>query len=210
MQLALRTYVALSATLAAPLAADQADQVITVMVYNYARIPQAVLAQTEREAARIYRRGGIAVEFQDCPLTAQDAALFPACQGTAGPARLAVRILPREIAERLRQVQESYGFALYPEDGGFAFIANVFAHDAGLLAERHGLQHGVVLGHLLAHEMGHLLLGSGSHASSGIMHAVWRGPELQTMATGQMLFSTGELEEMRRNIAARGTVAQGR
>ena len=197
MPLALRKYLALSAMLAAPLAAGKSEKDITVLVYNYAPVSQEVLAQAETEAGRIYGHGGVAVGWVDCLLTAT------ACKGPSRPSLPVVRILPRASAERLRQVQDSYGFALYPEGGGFALIANVFAHNANLLAERRGLPPGVVLGHLLAHEIGHLLLGPGSHGWSGIMKAAWHGQDLETMAKGQMLFSTGELEEMRRNIAAR-------
>ncbi len=199
----LKNYLALGLVLAAPLIAAESTQRITVMVYNYALVSSEVLAQTETEAARIYHRGSIEIQWLDCPLSANDSARFPACQGTAGATRLALRILPQSMAESLRQVQDSYGFALYPEDGSFAILANIFARDAEQLAQRRGMRHGVILGHLLAHEMGHLLLGAGSHSRHGIMCFPWRARELETIAQGLMMFTPEDLQKIRSNISAR-------
>lgn len=198
-----RSYVALSVIWASSLSARALSPSITVLVYNYAAIPSEVLAQTETEAARIYHGGSIEIQWLDCPLSLKEAAQFPACQVPTGPTKLAVRLLSQSMAERLRQVQDSLGFALYPENGGFATIANVFAHDAEQLADSRGMRRGVVLGHVLAHEVGHLLLGAGSHSISGIMHVPWRQKELKLVAQGLMTFAPAELEKMQTNISVR-------
>jgi hypothetical protein len=162
-----------------------------------------VLAQTETEAARIYQLAGIEIQWLDCPLSPGEANRFPACQVLPGPTRLALRILSQVMAERLRQAQDSFGFALYPDDGSFATVANVFAHDAEQLANRRGMRLGVILGDLATHELGHLLLGSGSHSSSGIMHVPWHLKELELITLGLMVFMPQEAERMRTNIRAR-------
>jgi hypothetical protein len=69
------------------------------------------------------------------------------------------------MPDRLRQAEDSFGFAMIPEDGSFATVANVFSYDANQLVDRRGMRLGVILGHLAAHELGHLLLGAGSHSS---------------------------------------------
>jgi len=181
----------------------------TVFVYNYAALPAEVLKQTEAEAARIYRHEGIEVEWLDCPLSPGEASQFTACQIPSGPTRLAVRILSQSMAERLRQAQESFGFALYPDDGSFATVANVFAHDAEQLADRRGIRQGVILGHLVAHEVGHLLLGAGSHSAVGIMHATWHLKELEIIRQGAMTFTPKEAERMRTNIRVRMAAEEG-
>ncbi len=162
-----------------------------------------MLAQTETEAARIYQVAGIEIQWLDCPLSPAEASRFPACQVLPGPTRLALRILSQFMAERLRQAQDSFGFALYPDDGSFATVANVFGHDAEQLANRRGTRLGVILGHLVAHELGHLLLGAGSHSSSGIMHVPWHLKELEIISRGLMMFTPQEADRMRINIHAR-------
>jgi hypothetical protein len=157
MNLELRIYATLTVILASSLSAQGASPRITISAYNYAGIASEVLAQAEAETAKIYRPGRIDIRWLACPLSSKEAALFPACIAPTGPTQLKVRILSQSMAERLRQVNDSYGFALHPEDGSFATIANVFAYDAGQLASRRGMRDGVILGHVLAHEVGHLL-----------------------------------------------------
>jgi hypothetical protein len=195
--------VALSAVLATSLGASEPGSKVTVFVYNYAAVPPEVLALTEAEASRIYQQVGIEIQWLDCPLSPGAAGQFPACQVPPGPTRLALRMLSQSMAERLRQAQDSFGFALYPDDGSFAIVANVFAHDAEQLANRRGMRQGVILGHLVAHELGHLLLGAGSHSPSGIMHVPWHIKELAIIAQGLMMFTPQQAERMQTNIRAR-------
>jgi len=107
------------------------------------------------------------------------------------------------MAERLRQSEDGFGFAMMPEDGAFATMANVFWYDAEQFAGHHGFHQGVLLGHLAAHELGHLLLGAGSHSSRGIMHVPWRVKELEIIAQGLMTFTPSEAKRMLMNIRAR-------
>jgi hypothetical protein len=192
---------ALGAVLAAALGAAEPSPRITGFVYNYAAIPFGVLAQTKAEAARILHYAGVDIQWLDCPLSLRDADRFPACQ--PGPTRLALRFLPQTMADRLRRVEGRFGFALLPEGGSFGTVANVFAHDVEQLANRRGIRQGVILGHVVAHEVGHLLLGAGSHSTSGIMHDPWRLKELAIIAQGSMLFTPAEAKGLRTNIRAR-------
>jgi len=202
MRWEIRSYLAVS-VLASSLGAAEPDTKITVFVYNYAVVSSDVLALTEAEASRIFQQAGIEIEWLDCPLASKDAGQFPACQVPPGPTRLGLRILSQAMSERLRQAGDSFGFAMIPEDGTFARVANVFSYDAEKLANRRGMRHGVILGHLAAHELGHLLLGARSHALHGIMHVPWRLKELETIAQGLMVFTLEEAEAMRSNIRAR-------
>ena len=195
--------IALTAVLVSSLGAAEPGSKITVFVYNYAAITSEVIAETEAAASRIYQQAGIQIDWLDCPLSPKDAGRFPACQIPPGPTRLALRILSRSMAERLRQAGDSFGFAMIPEDGSFAIVANVFSYDAGQLAARHGMRHGIILGHLAAHEIGHLLLGAGSHSSTGIMHVPWRLDALDIIGQGLMVFRAQEAESMRTNVRAR-------
>ena len=137
-----KSCLALGAVLVSPLGAAEPGSRITVFVYNYAAVSPQVLAETEAEAARIYQAAGIRIEWLDCPLLPRDADRFPACQVSPGPTKLALRILSQYMAERLRQAEDTFGFALYPEDGSFAAVANVFAHDAEQLANRRSMRLG--------------------------------------------------------------------
>jgi hypothetical protein len=199
----IKSCLVLSVGLASSLGAGKPSSKITVLVYNYAAVRLEILAQAETEVGRIYQPGNIEIHWLDCPLSPKEAARFPACQVPTGPTKLAVRMLSQSMAERLRQVQDSYGFALSPEDGSFATTANVFAHDTEQLGRNRGTRYGVILGDVVAHEIGHLLLGSSSHSTGGIMHAPWGQKELEMAAQGLMMFTPAELKKMRTNVSVR-------
>ena len=197
----------LSAVFGVALDAESGSK-ITVFIYNYAVVSAEVLATTEAEVSRICAHAGIEIQWLECPLSPHDASQFPACQISGGPTRLAVRILSQSMAERLRQAEDSFAFALYPDDGSLAIVANVFAHDAEQLSNQRGISYSVILGHLVAHEMGHLLLGARSHSVTGIMHVPWRVKELEVIAQGRMLFTPAEAARMRTNIRVRIAAAE--
>ncbi len=64
-------------------------------------------------------------------------------------------------------------------------------------AERHGVEHGLVLSYAMAHEIGHVLMQSGGHSSRGIMSAVWKKEEYARMAQGGLGFSNEDALRIR-------------
>jgi hypothetical protein len=186
-----------------PAQTPKPESKIQVFVYNYAGVSPETLARAEREAARIYSRTGIQTEWLDCPLTPDQAAQYPACQLPPSPARLALRLLSRPMAERIGLSQATFGSALLPEDGGFGMTAQVCAHCCEELAKGDQTLNAAVLGHVMAHELGHLLLGIGSHGATGLMHVPWHHKELENVAQGSLLFTSSEGEKMRRQVSAR-------
>lgn len=191
----------LAATLAAQMPEPKSK--IQVLVYNYAGVPAETLARAEREATRIYSRTGIETEWLDCPLTPDEAAQRPACQLPVTPTRLAVRILSRDMGRRAGLSSSSFGSALFPEQGGFGMIAQVCAECSEELAKGREAMHAAILGHVLAHELGHLLLGVGSHGATGLMHVPWHKKELERVVQGSLLFTSWEGDKMRRQVLAR-------
>jgi len=58
-----------------------------------------------------------------------------------------------------------------------------------------------ILGHIAAHETGHLLLGTNSHAPRGIMRAMWLREELASASKGALFFSGSESRQMKEKLA---------
>jgi hypothetical protein len=79
----------------------------------------------------------------------------------------------------------------------------VFWHEIDLMAVDSKIRPAALLGHVAAHEIGHLLLGSRSHAVSGIMKANWRLKELVLVAQGRMLFDSSDAIRLSRSIIER-------
>jgi hypothetical protein len=55
----------------------------------------------------------------------------------------------------------------------------------------------IILGHAMAHELGHLLLGMNSHSRDGLMRAQWNRGDLAEAVRGNLLFSAQESTRMR-------------
>jgi hypothetical protein len=60
-----------------------------------------------------------------------------------------------------------------------------------------------VLAHVMAHEVGHLLLGPGGHGEKGIMRATWSRVELKGTQNGSLRFTVAEVATMQAGIPLR-------
>ena len=75
-------------------------------------------------------------------------------------------------------------------------MATVFFHRIEIIAGDLGVSQGPLLGHALAHEVGHLLLGRGYHARSGLMRCPWRRRDLKNAAWGRLWLSGEEAKQI--------------
>jgi hypothetical protein len=85
------------------------------------------------------------------------------------------------------------------------WLATVFSDRIDGAATRVGVDPGTLIGRVIAHEVGHLLLGTGYHGQSGVMRADWPERAAQTSAGGVALFDCRSREDAPR---ARGNRAR--
>ncbi|MCC6857597.1 MAG: hypothetical protein IT158_03495 [Bryobacterales bacterium] len=168
---------------------------VRVLVYNYAGLPDREAGRAQREAGRIYREIGVQIEWTDCPVSGEGARP-EACHSRRGPSNFELRLLSRSMVKGLPFASTAMGYALQPHDGPGS-LANVFAHRAADLASNRDLDQGLILGHLIAHELAHLLLGPGGHSSRGLMRDGWGKRELAWAAQGSLTFLPAEAERIR-------------
>ena len=87
---------------------------------------------------------------------------------------------------------------------GTGCYSDVFFDQATELRSNWSVDLASLLGNVAAHELGHLLLGSNSHARDGIMKARWQREELLKVRRDNLLFTTEQAQRMRgRLVAAR-------
>jgi hypothetical protein len=58
-----------------------------------------------------------------------------------------------------------------------------------------------LMGMVMAHEIGHLLMPTGSHSRDGLMRKAWNRTELRRFEIGNFSFSTSQATEIRRTLA---------
>jgi hypothetical protein len=172
---------------------------VAISVYDYAHVSARLLAAAEEDAQRVFRQAGVETVWATC---------FPKSEKTESDGcyvvdanHLMLKILPRAIAAHVRDRGDVLGTAIVDERG-VGFYAYVFYDHVQRLAEERKLGH-ALLGDLLAHEIGHLLLGSNSHSVSGIMSAHWYGEELRRISEAAMFFAPSQSRMMRDRVASR-------
>jgi hypothetical protein len=176
-------------------------QIITIRIHDYARVHPAILRQAKQAASGILGEIGVTTVWMECgsePETHEGA-----CDRPVTPLDFVVTVVPRSMSQRLRLRSGTFGVAAEPIGDGFGFFASVFYDDAKEFARRHQLEVGQVLATVIAHELGHLLLGTNSHSTRGLMSALWSGRELRAANQRGLTFSPGEIRRIRVNLTSR-------
>ena len=163
---------------------------LTVGVYNDAGVSPDILKRAEQRAADIFARASFEVVWLHCLHAGPADAL--ACQQTDLPQHVALRIIRNPVRPGKDSV---FGVAFLSVDGTGKY-SDVFWNRVRDLQATSNLDLASILGSVMAHEMGHLLLGSNAHAVSGIMRAQWEAEELQRIAMGTLLFTAQQAERM--------------
>lgn len=187
-------------TVAAKSVREKNRFVITVGIYNYAEITLRELREAERQAATFFAKARIRIawlEYSQQDLTVPSPSRDPA-------ADLYVRILH---ASKTKPARRTSGFDVMGEsiipsvtEGPLpGHIANIFYDRLKGLSRAWGQFSGNVLGEAIAHELGHLLLGS-QHSRRGIMKARWNFRDQLLINRCQMGFSREQATALQRAV----------
>ena len=193
--------------LARPVAAGPIPALTIVLeVPGHARIPPHIVTRAKAEMARIYRDACVNIMWSDpAPGTSRPYALRSPAATDPG---FALVVLPRQMTDQLGVATEALGGAAgTPEARGR--MAYVF-YDRVVRVARERLHTGrrtgsydfddvVVLGHAMAHEIGHLLLPYG-HSATGLMRAKWADADLRRALHGQLNFTATQAESIRARL----------
>ena len=176
---------------------------IAIWVYNYPPVPNRTLAEAEKEVERIFATAGISAEWIQCPVSAAEVQANPACQERMSATELGLTILPQFKASKNYNTDTQFGSAQVFTNGQFGHYAYVYYDQVENPAYRGMASVGQILAEVAAHELGHLLLRSVAHGTSGLMRARLDWDDLRQVAMGQLLFSPKEAERIRAEVRAR-------
>jgi hypothetical protein len=174
---------------------------VVVRMLNRAGAESRDIQAAAGKSQRILEQAGVKTVWLDC--TPDELGFMPegACQPAPGPMHLTLRIVKRPH-KTAPVTKASFGLATYPESG-FAAHANVFSERAAAIARAFAAEESLMLGIAMAHEVGHLLLGEGSHSRNGIMTARWGDREVTLAQRGAMEFSPKQAKKMQASVQAR-------
>ena len=173
---------------------------LSISVFNEARVADSVLHRGEARAGQILAQAGIHVTWLTCGSQpalegeAENRGANP-CLAMAFPEHLSVRVMTRPLAA----TEDTFGQSFLDEAGQGCY-ADVYHGNFGLLGSEASLSDAEILGHVIAHEVGHLLLGPNSHSALGVMRARWDKEELQQASRGGLLFMPAQAAMMRERL----------
>lgn len=75
-------------------------------------------------------------------------------------------------------------------------------------AARHDADADALLGLVIAHELGHLLLGPG-YVDDGVMRAAWKKDELEALRQRRLRFTKSQRERIQQELRARAELVAG-
>jgi hypothetical protein len=172
--------------------------VIRVGIYNYANIAPRELQQAERHATALFAMAGVRIVWLQ-----YSHKLLSARIQTNDPAPdFSVRILHTSVTSQTKLASgvDIMGESIIPRGaevpvaGG---IANIFNARVREVASASGPFSSAVLGEAIAHELGHLMLGT-AHSRQGVMKILWTSQDQDLISYCELRFLPGEAEGVRR------------
>jgi len=164
---------------------------LVVRLYDSVGVPPRVFEHARQSAGVTLAAIGIEPIWRPCHVKG--------CVSKPKPHEIEIRVVKATaLSER-----GSLGFATVDVVERAGTLATVYIDRVDALAVEAGIDRGEVLGHAIAHEVGHLILGSVDHSPHGLMRATWKVDELRRNLPLDWMFSGAQGAEMRRRLVAR-------
>ena len=183
---------------------------ITIRLYDQVPVEGATLDRAREVTSRIFVAAGIEIDWVDCHGVRQDG--NETCARPLGVNEISVRIVRRPPPMLRSENRFLNGLTVrFNPEGGSGLISIFYDRVeevaqpmlADNLAATIRLCRALVLGYLIAHETGHLLLPNTKHAGHGIMRARLERDDWKLAARGLLIFMRQQSESMRNGVLAR-------
>jgi hypothetical protein len=172
-----------------------AGQQMNVAVCNLDGVREPIIAKAKAETELVFRSAGVTIVWGDCDT-------FPTLDALKREPWFFVRLRtgkpPRTVGPASLDVM---GKAFVEEHGG-GTMADAYFQAIQDTSEQHRGESGVLLGFVMAHELGHLLLGPG-HTPDGVMQAAWGQKQMDALGQRWLKFTEDSAARIRRALEAR-------
>jgi hypothetical protein len=165
---------------------------LLIRIYDNAGVLAAHRARAIKNADDIISRAGLDVQWHDCP--AGTALIRRACASPAAGGELAVRLVR---APKHDPRERALGHAFIDSSTGAGTLATVFVDRVEALAAHARSDQWALIGRVIAHEVGHLLLGTSAHSETGLMRELWTVNDLVRNRPDDWLFSRDQRDGLR-------------
>jgi hypothetical protein len=183
----------------------------TIHVYNYAEVDPRTLMEAEQVTTKVFRKAGVESHWVIASNTDSRHEKVAAPSFT-GLTHLHVNILSAAMADHFDLRSNEMG--LTPGIGCDRLLTYIFYDRILDLAKRQIADKvretisryatpGQILGEMVAHEIGHLLLNLPRHSNTGIMRGFWDLKDLQDVAWSNLLFTKNQAETISAEVGRR-------
>ena len=159
---------------------------IAVYVAETCSVPPTVTETAQRTAVGLFDRIGVRLSFMTSRQQHADSGIITLHLLNRAPKNLALLTVGAANIDPGRA-------------DAFVFCDRV----AGFYHTVHDKEIGVLLGYAIAHELGHVLLGTPAHSPEGVMKACWRQTDIIPMLQQTVRFSRADAERIHAVQASR-------
>jgi len=167
---------------------------LVVRVYDGVGLALRDLNEATRVATDILRAGGVDVRWKSCPRTAAGPDRSD-CRSPLAANEAVLRLIP--ASESMTREPAALGFTLLDAGGRRAVLSTVFMDRVADVARRARVDEPQLTGRAMAHELGHLLLGTSGHAQTGLMRAFWSDDTLRSRTATDWRLLPAEMDAIR-------------
>jgi hypothetical protein len=173
------------------------EERLPVRLFNDAEVDYTVIRRATEEAAWLLQSVCVAVEWVPC--TTVSVAHPESCKLPVPS--IEMHILPSPMTS---DVAETVLGTAFPSLGTRGNAAVFLSHIRQLVTANAGaIDVSRLMGHVLGHEIGHLLLNSSAHSSDGLMRAGFRRQDMEKANQRRLTFTPAQNLAIRRMVLAR-------
>jgi len=173
-----------------------------VRFYNNAQISDGAVRATKKVVAQVLSESGIRLTWTDCntnPATSGGVSL--PCDASARATDLVLYFVGSSDLSRWVD-RDTLGYSIILTGNQLSTMAYISCPRVARLSAYTSVDVPELLGLAVAHEIGHLLLGSHSHASQGIMRATWKLADIEHRGW-ELTFTPDQSQRLRDAAQAR-------
>jgi hypothetical protein len=174
---------------------------IAIRLYDTFGVPKNDIRTAQDVAGEILEAAGVQARWRECWKDVGVArGAMRLCDDTLKPTEVIVRIVTDRSDHHNNLM--ALGYSLVVAKSGAATLATVFGNRVTHVAQRLHFDRAILLGRAIAHEVGHLLLGTSDHGTDGLMRAHWSDAALRGHDDGWR-FSPQEADRIKAELWAR-------
>ena len=187
------------------IAAVTAWTAVSVRVYDASGLDERIRQAALDVAATTLAPTSVEIAWRVCGLSNTHATY---CDSALAPGELAIRIVRTPgVADRSGGLR--LGDAFIDTHAGRGVLATIYLDRVLRLAEQTGANRIALLGHAIAHELGHLLMASNVHGTNGLMRGFWSLEEVRNDRPTDWTIAPHDAHAIRRGAEVHHALAGG-